>query len=493
MHTRFNVWMLITTASLIVTAVMAAPAAAEDPQAAACAGLGNGAKNLDLTFTNTTVGEPTAVGGDGALLCGSDFGVLDPDEEGGTNLDDMKGFTEGEIEMPFAHSKATGFVSSLEARCANPVLNPGCSNEDGSGTLAVGQYMGSSTVSIFGIGGYLIKGELLNVTSNVYVHEAPGAGISNTHCTTTAVACFQAYDGFAGVGDIIIEEETGPGTVVKRSRMTIYQPVAKGGVFEEIYLTKIGPMDLCAYAGDVGAKECGTDPADWANKVGPVATWHTCSPEVWMIMQITFGGDPEKWTGGWGFDVSTVSTNIEGTNDWWGNNPAWSGISTKIKEDWDNYRAELSDYYKGGRHGQKPEMPPTWKKNGPGEAYEGITPKEVTDGYIDNNFKNPFCSEVTTTKADGTSDGLEEPPWSRDASDGAGRPGGSAGSDARDSSQSWDSKDPSQSRDSKDPSQSRDSKDPSQSSSDSRSGADSKSSNEKSKHRRSGHRRFSNG
>ncbi len=481
MHTRFNVWMLIATASLIVTAVMAAPAAAEDPQEEACKDdtgqpLGPGIKNVNIALTNTTVGEATGVKGDGALLCGSDFGDLDDP----TDLDNMKGFIAGKIEMPFAHSKATGYVSSLETRCANPVKNPGCENinEDGSksGNLEEGRYMGATAASVMGTGAIMGKISLEDIPLNIYVHEAPGVGVPNTHCTADAVACFQAVDSIGvGVSDIIIKVEQEPVSVVKRSRMIGYQPVSTIGSIDTIYLTKIGPLDLCTYAGEVGAEECGTDPDDWANKVGPVATWHTCSPEAWSIMHLTFGGDQEKWTGGWGFNVSAASNmNIKGINWWWGKDPSWWGIGAKIKEDWDRYRAELQEYYKGRRH-EKPETPPSWKKNGPGEAYEGITPTKVTDDYYGNNLKNPFCSEVTTTKADGTSDGLQEPAWSKEGPDGAGRPDGSAGSDARDSSQDWDSKDSSQS------------------SFDSRSGADSKSSNEKSKHRRSGHRRFSNG
>lgn len=470
MHNRVNTWMLVALASIVATAVMAAPVAAEDPQADKCAGLGNGPKNLDLTFTNTTVGEATAVGGDGALLCGSDFGDLDDPSD----LGNMKGFTQGEIAMPFAHSKATGYISSLEARCANPVKNPGCTNEDGSGNLDEGRYMGVSTVSIFGTGGILKKLPMNDVPSNVYVNEAPGAGVPNTHCTADAVACYQAIDALdTGVGDIIIKVKQEAGSVVKRSKMTIYQPKSTTALVDTIYLTKIGPVDLCEYAGEVDADECGTDPADWANKVGPVATWHTCSPEVWILMGITFGGDPKKWTGGWGFDISTVS-NVEGANDWWGNDPAWSDMSAKMKDDWDKYQAELSDYYRGKR-GQKPKLPPSWKENGPGEAYDGITPTDLTDEYYDNNLKNPFCSEVTTTKADGTSDGVEEPDWSKEGSDGAGKPGASDDRNGKDSDQG------------------KDKKDSGQSSSDSRNGAGSKSRSEKSKHRRSSHKRFSNG
>ncbi len=460
MYYGIKKWMLIALASILATAVMAVPAGAEDPQADKCVGLGNGPKNVDITFTNTTVGEATSVGGDGALLCGSDFGDLDDPSD----LSNMKGFTQGEIEMPFAHSKATGYVSSLEARCANPVMKPGCTNEDGSGNLGEGRYMGVSTVSIFGTGGILKKLPIDDVASSVYVHEAPGAGVKNTHCTADAVACYQAVDALGtGVGDIIIKVKQNPGSVVKRSRMTIYQPKSTTTLVDTIYLTKIGPVDLCTYAGGVGTKQCGSNTADWTNKVGPVASWHTCSPEAWSIMHLTFGGDPEKWTGGWGFDVSTVS-NVEGANDWWGNDPAWSDIGAKIDEDWDQYHAKLSDYYKG-RSNKKPEMPPSWKENGPGEAYEGITPADLTDDYYENNYENPFCADLTTTNADGTSDGPQEPAWSKGESDGAGKPG----SDGRNG------------------------KDSSQSSSDSQSGADSKSNKEKSKHERSSHRPFSNG
>ncbi len=322
MYRRYFVVMIGALAVVVVTALAAGPAFAEDPQAENCAGLGSGAKEIDLNVEPNTAGSVSSFQG-GVLLCGSDLG------------DNPKGFKSGAIKMPWAKkgdwnedASAPKFVQLVQTRCANPEHynteggsgKADCPPGTGPHSLEEGQYTGSVGMGIATEGNEI---SLDGALSKIYVQKAPGTPEGNSHCTDDAIACYQGTDGVLGYADItVVKKPKIPGTTVLDTyTLNIHEIVLMVPLPLEVYYTRIGypedgkPLNLCAYAGDIEGDACGSPTSgDWVQKNGPVAK-AKCNVLDWTLM-----GWMNKTYDGVGFLVTTEN-NVPGADEWWGSNP----------------------------------------------------------------------------------------------------------------------------------------------------------------------------
>lgn len=155
MSIRIKRAVLVTSFATVLQAVFISGAAAEDPQAEACRGLGAGVKKIDLQVEPNTAGSVSSFTG-GVLLCGSDLGR------------EPKGFKSGSIKMPWARKGSRNentadprYVQLVQTRCANPKFfntrgvssRRSCPEGSGPYSLEEGQYTGSVGMGISTGGG----------------------------------------------------------------------------------------------------------------------------------------------------------------------------------------------------------------------------------------------------------------------------------------------------------------------------------------------------
>lgn len=332
---------LTLSACALVYLVAAGQAAAADPQAEDCQGLGKGVKKFAVKLMPNTAGtSPVLLAS--ALLCGNDIIA--------SNWNKSKGFLSGSVILPSATSK-NGFARSIITRCANPANPNACTSEP---DLKEGQYVGR-----VGMGVVLLSSLLKNLQTKIYVNKAPGSPKASDTCSAKAIACYQAEDSLGDfyanievINQVKGEVDAKTGQKLTNDRYTLVinkiklKPKLSSLPFKKVYYARIGysgqPVDICKYAGAVNGDKCGTKATDWVQKNGPVSH-SSCDVGEWLFdwlsgsSSIIFNGSgiygKSSTYKGTGFIAWVDDTEVKGANDWWGTDPQLIGPDGKTNFD----------------------------------------------------------------------------------------------------------------------------------------------------------------